>query len=177
MLIPEAILCHYSQGRVRIRLALKKNDPNYFDHLKNIFLQLAGIKEVKSNSVSKSLLLITSLAADTIFDFAAKNNLFILKNDISKKSFFESKSHSTHNQISKHMLTEIAESIQKYDANIKNVTKGNIDLRTLTFGALMGFGLYQLMRGQFLASGSSLVVTAIALLPLHKIYRSDTFTS
>jgi len=50
----------------------------------------------------------------------------------------------------------------------KTATNGRVDLATVAFGALLGLGVYQIVRGQMLASASSLLVSAIAFLPMEK---------
>lgn len=171
--MPEAKLSHHSKGRFRFRIAKKRGDAKYFKHLNQFFSQLKGIQSVEINPSFGSILLLTNLPKENLFDLVQKNNLFYVQ--ISKINQTKTKTTISSAKVTRDYsktdsgLIRIAKCLNNVDQSIKNSTYGVLDLTTLAFGAFAGLGIYQIARGQILASGTAMLATACALIPLQKI--------
>jgi len=174
VIIPKALLSHFSKGRVRIRVDKKRGDTTYFTQLENMFSNLPGIISATSNPNSASLLLLTHLSANDISKFANENNLFDMKDNELKKlthSTIQPKKAKIENDKTspKTALKRFANRVHDIDIAVQKSTYGMLDLTTIAFGAFAGMGIYQLVRGHIMASGTSLLATAFAMVPLQKV--------
>lgn len=78
--LPEAVLSHESRGRIRLRLASKKRDEEFFKDLTSWFMKLEGIEKAAVNPATGSLLLIHAIDLNVIRRYAEEENLFTLSN-------------------------------------------------------------------------------------------------
>jgi hypothetical protein len=131
----EALICHKSAGRLRLKVPSKKGNAAYFNELKNAFSEIEGLQGIEVNQMTASVLL---LAADTkkIADYAASKELFIIKDEPMKHDSLRS---------------GVADAFRIINGKLKSVTGGDIDAAGAAFLALAGIGIYQISRGNFAA--------------------------
>ncbi|MBI5236972.1 MAG: hypothetical protein HY887_00925 [Deltaproteobacteria bacterium] len=122
--------------RLRVKVPVKKDDAGYFESLKDKFAGLNGIAAVTVNPATSSVLFIHSSGYDSIAGFARDNGLFRIKD-----------TRVSHAPVS----ARIAEAFGAVDRRIKGFTSGDFDMASVAVLALVGFGIYQLSVGNFIA--------------------------
>jgi hypothetical protein len=153
-MIPIGLLSHHSKERIRIRIPHKRQDISYFAFLHACFEKMAEVRAVETNPFLGSLLLITSLGAEDIFAYAELHKLF----------------HKLDEPIgnagrSENLLVQATQAAKRLDQQLKDSTNGMIDLKTVACGAFAGLCIYQIAKGQVLASASSLMMSALTFFP------------
>jgi hypothetical protein len=136
--LPEdAYLSHASKGRLRLRIPSKKKDDAFFAQLQTILSPIPGLDRVQVNPLSGSLLILHSELPEelaslvkTLADPAPKRNSSGKPNTIYQRVT------GTFNQV---------------NTRIQGFTKGELDVPTLSFIALVAMGIYQISRKNFVA--------------------------
>ena len=136
-MIPEAIVCHSTPGRFRVKVPSRKGNAAYFSNLKDHFTQLEGVKEVEANALTGSVVFIHA-AADlkAISVFAQEHSLFRLI-----------KSESGTPALSRN----VARAFSDFDKRVKKFTGNELDVPGVAFLTLLGMGIYEIGRGNFAA--------------------------
>jgi hypothetical protein len=135
-MLPDAHISHLTSQRMRIKIPSKKGDTSYFSYLKGQFSKYQGIERLEVNAMTGSVLFVHNLNEKEIARYARNNNIFILKR--------------TNNSSSK-INVNITESFKDIDKKVRGITGGEMDMGTLAFLALLGTGIYQIGRGNFMA--------------------------
>ncbi len=137
-----------------MRIPRKRRDATYFAFLHACLEKMAEVRAVETNPLLGSVLLVTSLCAEDIFAYAKRHQLFEkLEEKIAQ------------DPITGNILSRVARGVKKADNRLKESTNGMIDMKTLAFGAFAGLGIYQITRGQVLASASALMMSAFTFFP------------
>lgn len=135
-MIPEAIVGHSTPGRLRLKVPLKKGNAAYFSTLKEYFTHLEGVKQVETNALTGSLVLIHTSDLRSITAFAEERSLFKL------------------NKISSSMPAlsrNVVKTFSDFDKGMKRFTGNELDVPGMAFLTLLGFGIYEIARGNFAA--------------------------
>lgn len=137
-MLPEAFVTHMAAGRLRIKIPSKKGEARYFSSLKERISALPGIQKIEVNPLTGSVLVLHSLPAREIdfkvlSEYTAAGNLFNLQ---------------TGNGAGKPVSDKIAEIFTGADKEVRNFTKGELDLPTAAAIGLLGVGLVQAARGK-----------------------------
>jgi hypothetical protein len=133
---PDAYVSHHTAGRFRIRIPSKKGDAAFFESLKALGGQFPNIHEVQVNPVTGSLLIKHSLDPATMEELARK--------------YFPEQARQIDSP-SSNIHRQVTETYHQVDTKIKKFTGGEMDMGTLSFGALLIMGIYQISRGNFMA--------------------------
>lgn len=132
-MLPDAAVAHRSRGRVRIKVPSKKGDQSYFSLLRERLLKHPGIKEVKVNPTTASALIIHELDDKTLGNIADDEKLFDLGVLVLEKA---------------HLPGYLRDIFKGFDSKVKTFTGNELDVRTLTFLALLAVGAFQIGRGK-----------------------------
>jgi hypothetical protein len=135
-MLPDAHICHHTQGRIRIKIPSRRGGKEYFSLVNAQFSELHGIERVEVNPVTASVLLITEADVKHISDHAEAKGLFLLR---------KPNPHST--ALSRKIMGEF----NQVDDTIRKFTGGDMDLPALAFLGLVGAGIYQVSIGNFTA--------------------------
>ena len=135
-MIPEAVLSHTTPGRFRLKVRSRKGDAAYFSSVKEHFAHFEGVSQVEANALTGSVLLTFGGDLKSIGAFAEEKSLFRLK-----------------------MLTPVPASMSHnvtrafidFDKRIKSLTGNELDVPGIAFLTLLGFGIYEIGRGNFAA--------------------------
>jgi Heavy metal associated domain 2 len=133
---PDAYISHVTSGRFRIRIPSKKGDAAFFQSLKELGGPFPNIHEVTANPVTGSILIKHSLEPAIMEDLARK--------------YFPEQAKQIGSP-SSNIHRTVTETYRQVDNKIKKVTGGEMDVGTLSFGALLIMGIYQITRGNFMA--------------------------
>ena len=135
-MLPDAHISHLTSQRMRIKIPSKKGDAAYFSSLKDQFSKYQEIERLEVNVMTGSVLFVHNLNEKEIAKYARNNNIFILK-----------KLNHSSSRISK----SITEYFKDIDKKVMGITGGEMDMGTLAFLSLLGTGIYQIGRGNFMA--------------------------
>ncbi|MGO9014806.1 MAG: HMA2 domain-containing protein [Dissulfurispiraceae bacterium] len=135
-MIPEAIVCHSSPGRSRVKVPSRKGDAAYFSSLKDHFAHLEGVKEVEANAVTGSVVFMHAADLKAISTFAEDHSLFRL---IKLESATPALSRN------------VVKSFRDFDKKVKKFTGNELDVPGVAFLTLLGLGIYEIGRGNFAA--------------------------
>ncbi|MGA3086497.1 MAG: HMA2 domain-containing protein [Thermodesulfobacteriota bacterium] len=133
----DTYLSHVSKGRLRLKISSKKRDSAFFAQLQAVLTALPGLDQVKANPLSGSLLILHSELPEemasfvkTLAGFAPKRNSNGKPNTIYRR---------------------VTGTFHQVNTQIQGFTKGELDVPTLSFIALVAVGLYQISRKNFVA--------------------------
>jgi len=155
--LPEAYITHATKERLRIKIPLRKGDRAFFsalkDHLSK-FSEFPGIQKIELNPMTGSILVIHTLDFNPAY-------LTLLRGYVEQKGLFKiGPSNSSHASVS----VNIAQTFKNADKEINDFTGGELDIRSLALIGLIGLGLFQISRGQFMIPAVSAFWYAATLL-------------
>lgn len=137
-MIPDAEIVHVSKGRFRVRIPSKRGDASYWGTIAERFSGCEGITDIEVNARTASLLFIHESDLTSITRFASSEGIFLLA---SKATTSEYPS----------IYDGMTKTFNKVDGTIKEFTRNELDLGSLSFLALVGAGVYQIAKGNFSA--------------------------
>ncbi len=134
-MIPEAHVTHEIPGRMRIRVASRRGDQGFFSALRDRLAGLDGIESVETNSLTGSVLLCHRLDRGGLAALAAENALFAIQPSCNPPDPLSEK---------------VVRSFQQIDQQLTSSTGGELDLASIAFLGLLGMGIYEILRGNFM---------------------------
>jgi hypothetical protein len=135
-MLPQAYVSHRTLKRLRIKIAQKRGDTGYFKSLQDKFSHYREFEVLQVNARTGSLLTIDDhIDIDDIAAFAESERLFTLKT-IMPESMPLSK--------------QIVEPFADVSYSLKRFSGGYLDLPGTVFLALLGFGVYEILKGRFI---------------------------
>ncbi len=136
--LPEdTYLSHASKGRLRLRIPSKKRDSAFFAQLQAVLSAIPGLDQVQANPLSGSLLILHSELPEEMTSFIETLAGLAPKRKAGGKS----------NTI----YQRVTGTFHQVNTQIQGFTKGELDVPTLTFIALVVVGVYQISRKNFAA--------------------------
>lgn len=135
-MLPVARCVHRLPTRARIRIPSRKRDAGFFSVLRERLNRCGQVTGVETNYLTGSALIFFSGDFASIARFAEKEGIFRLAD---KKHNPNSVTHAT------------VATYKRLDSQVKRLTGGEIDLPGATWLALVGAGVYQIVRGKFTA--------------------------
>jgi hypothetical protein len=139
-MLPEAYISHMIHGRLRIKIPSRKGDMYFFGDMYRQLSTYHGIDRVEVNSLTGSILLMHSLDAGRIADFARASNLFAIK-DANAKMYGKQT----------YVSRKISETFQDINHKVIVSTKGFANIPDLMVIALIGLSIFQISQGNFIA--------------------------
>ena len=144
--LPRARVCHFTTGRLRVKIAEKRRDEAFFDAVKERLASWDSIEQVEVNPLSASVLVHFSDLGSLFAENAVRNDLFALDFD-ALEADFESPA--------------LAEWVKRRwsdtDLAVRRLTSGATDLRGAVLVTLLVAGTYQLFRGNIAAPAATLL--------------------
>jgi hypothetical protein len=132
-MLPPATISHRTHGRLRIRVASRKGDREFFSHLQQTLQKKMELQSIQTNALTGSVLILDpDIDVAVVSDQAAANNLFALQDRDPKKV-----------PLAKSLMIPIQEADQK----IKGFTGGEVDILGAIFILLCIYGLLEIFRG------------------------------
>jgi hypothetical protein len=132
--MPAAVICHRTSQRIRVKIPAKRGDKAFFTALAEHF-EKWDVDLLKANPISGSVLVVCKNLDVESFQEEAKKNGFFKLSDSQPAPI--------------PVVKTITGPIQSTSAFFKKLTGGDTDLAGIIFLALLLFGIYELMRGNF----------------------------
>lgn len=135
-MIPHGEIVHCISRRMRIRVPSRKGDVSYWQTVIDTLKQMPGITAMRANPVTASFLVEHTVSDREILDFAREKNLFRTTRKQRKAIPLQQK---------------VASGFTAVDNSVRKFSGGELDVGSITFLGLIGFGAYQIARGNFAA--------------------------
>jgi hypothetical protein len=136
--LPEAFICHRCTDRLRIKIASRRGDGAYFADLVKGLSGVLKLKHLDANPLTGSVLFIgEGIDPEKVAAQAHEHRLFLLTTAAEAQS--------------QPLMHSLVQPVAGLNRSLRAVTGGKIDIPSGVFLALLGSGLYQLMRGQISA--------------------------
>ena len=133
-MISEATICHFTNGRLRLKIVGRREDHRYFQSVQEK-LHKAGYVKTGVNSLTGSIVLESeNISVEEVFEFGKKTKLFALKKEP---------------EVRKPLFRKITMPFSEINADLKKVSGGDIDLPIAIFILLLSFGVIEILRGNF----------------------------
>ena len=137
---PRARVAHASGGRLRLKIAEKRGDADYFERVKGALRPLKGLQGLAVSAVTGSVLLLgEELEIDAVAELGRDLELFDLL-DVPGAA-----------AEAPDLLTALNIAGTALDEAIAKATHGRADLRQTVIAGLIGSGLTQIVRSGFAA--------------------------
>lgn len=136
-MLPRASISHRTSARARIRIPDRRRDAAFFDRLQAQFAKWREWDRLDVNPLTGTVLLAApALDVPAVARFAGEARLFDLPE--------ESRAPAP-------MARQVAAPVERLSADVRRFTGGDLDLPGALFVALCGYGIVQLLRGNFKA--------------------------
>lgn len=157
-----AQITHKAPGRIRFKVPSKRRDESFFSALKIDYSGFEGVKHVRANELTGSVLLLTDITRqDKLIERIRKHPLldFGSENHLARESGAALTATEPFSAAQK-----AAGSLSSFDTTLREFSNGYLDLRSVFFIALVAFAARQLMQGAVFGNAISLVWYALQLI-------------
>jgi hypothetical protein len=148
-MLPLAYVSHEMFGRTRIRVPGLRRHAPYFQAVERILSECESVRRVETNPLSGGILVFHRTSLEDIARFAKASNLFDLVIEPAAGP----------------PSSRVARQIGRLDRTVTSLTLGRVDTRTWVFSGLMIAAVYQMLRGNALPAGVTLMHYALDALP------------
>lgn len=148
-MLPKAQVSHHSVGRTRLRIPERKRDLAYLTATGRRLEVIPGVERAAVNAATGSILLEHHLSLQELSNLGRDRSLF----EVEEVKPAEPASES--------LASNLRTFVNKSDERIRSLTDGEVDVKLLVAGGLMGLSLFQLRRGDFLPAGMVLALMAV----------------
>lgn len=152
MKLPEALIAHSIQGRVRVRIPSERGDVEYFERVADALRAAPGVRDVRVNPTTGSVL-IRYDGEIRLRELGAARELFSLTDEL------------THQ---KPLLAQVAAGFRGGSSGLREASRGKLDVDSVAFLAYACAGIYQISRGKALPAGLTLLHYALDLIALQR---------
>lgn len=132
---PVATCIHCFNGRLRLRIAEKRHDREYFAELRQRISEIPGVRDVSvSPSTANILLFLDEARLGPVTAACEAEGLFALRGKVGRNV---------------PLLADATRGVyRKVDGGIRRLTGGDLDLSGVVFASLVGSALWQLAKGK-----------------------------
>jgi hypothetical protein len=155
-MIPQGEVCHRIGGRVRVRIGERRGDGAYFERVRQALRRSDGVTRCQANPLTGTVLIEHVAPLEQVLGLAQAQELFYV--DRTEPALVPGQ-------------IRAAQGLQRIDAELRQLTGGEGDLRTLALAGLIGLGVVQLIRGNVLAPAVTLFW--YALMTMHFLQQQD----
>lgn len=142
-MMPIAHVAHALPGRVRLQIPSKRGDARYFARLRDELASVPGVLGLRVNPRAGSALIThAGASAPRWREVASARKLFSV---------------SDTNYEPKALWQRVSSGMETMDARLKRMTRGDIDLRSILFLALVIMGIRQAAKQQVMAPALTLL--------------------
>lgn len=132
----EAIVCHQTRDRIRLRVPSRKGEPDYFARIQARLETMPGVIRVETSALTGSLLLLCPGSSPGVLESLRAGSLLALRESP---------------RVRRPLATRTVESFREVDAWVERSTGGELDLPSLALVGLIVAGIAQILRGNFTA--------------------------
>ncbi len=137
-MLPEAHISHQTSGRLRIKIPSQKGNKAYFSSLKERFSDFPGVQKIEVNPLTGSVLVLHTIDLNKI-------DLKMISEYTEQSGLFR---FEQANPSAGSVSQRVVESFQDANRKVERFTGGEVDLPTMAFVGLLGFGLFDMARGK-----------------------------
>jgi hypothetical protein len=148
MMLPTGRITHQMEGRLRLRIAGKRRDDSYFVRLKETLEKCEGVESVSTNPLAASVLVTGTARAEQVIGFAEHAELFEI----------------TDEPMAALLSARVTDQMDRVDARLRGVTRGQLDVSSLAGVALVGAALWQVSRKRVLPEALTVLWYALSIL-------------
>jgi hypothetical protein len=131
--LPEAYICHLSPQRLRVKIASRKGNAEYFDKLRAKLAHFQSLEHVEVNPLTGSVLIVAEhVDADAIAKHCKTQRLFDLTDQ---------------NNSRPPMTTHLVSHLKGLETSVQKLSSGGIDLAGILLLGLLISGIAGLLRG------------------------------
>lgn len=135
--LPRAVICHRAVDRLRLRIASRRGDAAYFSEVIKGLSGMRKFAHLSANPLTGSVLLTGELLdVAGVEAYAREHGLFGV---------------GAAEAPSRPLMRDLALSVASVDRSLRTLTGEKVDLPSAIFLALLGTGIYELVRGRFSA--------------------------
>ena len=147
---PKAHITHKMKGRTRLRIPARRGDAAYFRQVETKLESVPGIQEVSANPTTGSVLIHHEENTAALVQHVMELRLFqIVPPEVEA--------------LNPNLTIELAKKLEETDRRVRKATGGRVDLNGAMIVASLAAGIYQILRGEILPAGGSLVWYALGL--------------
>ena len=147
-----AFLTHTAPGRCRFKIPSKRRDAAYFQALKDALLETSGVEQVQANPLTASVLIFYNTEQVDLNDLTAQ---------LQTANQFELSDRPMDTQT---VWEKAVEGVDTIDHQLKEITSGQIDFKSLLFILLFMMAIRQLQQGAVFGAASTLFWYALQVL-------------
>lgn len=140
---------HDSRARLRIKIPARRGAEAYFVALAERLGKCPGVRSVRGNPLTASVLVLHETTTGAIAEFAEREGLFRLTGNPGSPP---------------PLLARVSEQFRGMDAALRACSGGYLDAAGLAFLALMALAVYQLRYGAALPSATTLFWYGVTLM-------------
>ncbi len=165
MKLPAQII-HTTPGRIRFRVPTKRRDTSFFEELRNDCSGFNGVKQVITNVLTGSVLLLyEDIEQDTLIGHIRNHPLL----DFESKDYQIGQSGEVFTATDQQTAAQKASStFASLDSTLKEFSNGFLDLRSVLFISFVMFAARQLTQGAVFGNAISLFWYAIQMIRPNK---------
>ncbi len=128
-----AYISHRIPGRIRIKIPSKKKDSRFFSHIQGTLSGIKSVAGVEVNPVTGGILIIYQGNEADVIEEIKEKQLFNFSERTRKTP--------------RRFRDRVFDGVKKANNNVRKVTAGQLDLWDAVFLYLLGYGIYQISRG------------------------------
>lgn len=157
-----AQIIHTAPGRIRFRVPAKRRDTFFFEELQNDCRGFSGVKQVSTNVLTGSVLLLyEDIEPDALIGHIRNHPLL----DFESKDYPIGQSGEVFIATAQQTAAQKASSTYaSLDSTLKEFSNGFIDLRSVLFISLVMFAVRQLTQGAVFGNAITLFLYALQLI-------------
>lgn len=133
---PEAHIAHRTPHRLRIRIPSKKGDGDYFAALRAFLLEAGHADRVEVNPLTASVLIESSRGVEAFAEPGTAGEWYALGGEAAA---------------AKPLSRKVVQGFRAVDAQIEQMSGGELDIPSLALLGLICTGIYQISIGNFVA--------------------------
>ncbi len=131
-----AYVSHKTRSRIRLKIPSRKKDHTFFASLAEKLSSVEGVSAVEIYPLTGSLLLIHSSDPDRVIETASvAGGLRFARNSGTRTNLHR----------------RVSETFEGIDVSLRDATGNDLDVSGLAFLALLGAGIYQILKGNLTA--------------------------
>lgn len=135
-MLPEAHVSHCTSHRLRIKIPLKRGSESFFRTMEERFSTLPGIESVEANPLTGSVLLIHQSDTQSLCRLIQQRRIVNLKETLKRQTT---------------LRQDITRGVKIVNTHVASMTGGKVDLLDVAGLSLLSAGIYQLLKGNFMA--------------------------
>jgi len=143
---PLVRVVHRTATRTRLRGRGMKGNAEYFEQLRGALVQMAGVRAVRVNPLTESVLLEHDVPSEPLLREAEQRGFLQLALEPLERVPY---------------LTRVGRALQDSDRNLHQASSGRVNLDTLAFMGMLVGGIYQVARGNGLPAGVTMLRYAV----------------